>query len=819
MIEASRGNHGEAKTLLRESLSIRPLNIQFIENYATVLFQMADYSSAFEVACDGLRHSRSDVQLLYISAISAFKLSRFRESIDYFDRLLLLKPNHAVALNERGAVQAAMKDYETALANFAKAIDIEPRYAEAYLSAGNVFGVLKRNDEALAAYDKALALRPDLADAWLGRGNVLVELRQFDGASVAYDNALKLKPDLPGAWLGRGNIFLRTARYDSALAAYDRALALKPEFAEAWIGRGNINTKLIRYDDATAALDKALALAPDSAEAWLGRGNLLCALKQYDEAFVAYDRALQLKAGFAEAWLGRASVFSGLGQYDRALADYDQALALEPDLPEAWFGRGLTLDVFRRFDESFSALDRAVALMPDLDNALGARLFAKLTLCDWTKLQSETARLLIRVGGGIPTITPFSLLAISSSAEDQLQCARRLARDRMRFPPLWCGEVYEHDRIRVAYLSADFREHPVAYLIAGLLEHHDRSRFEITALSLGPNLASPIRDRIEGAVEHFVDVQQQSDDDVAGLIRRREIDIVIDLMGLTQHNRLSALARRPAPIQVNYLGYSGTTGADFIDYILADATVIPEEHRACYSEEVVWLPDCYLVNDDRRAIAERTPSRSECGLPEDSFVFCCFNNTYKLGPQTFQVWMRLLRATPGSVLWLSAANATAQANLHHEAEQSGVEVQRLIFAPRLPDVADHLARQRQADLFLDTLPYNAHTTACDALWAGVPLLTCLGTTFVGRVAASLLKAIGLDELVTHSLEDYEALALKLAHNPAALAALRERLAHNKTTFPLFDTARTTRQIEAAYTAMWQRYQKSDMAGSKRIIRS
>ncbi len=284
---------------------------------------------------------------------------------------------------------------------------------------------------------------------------------------------------------------------------------------------------------------------------------------------------------------------------------------------------------------------------------------------------------------------------------------------------------------------------------------------------------------------------------------------------LERHNRLDVLARRPAPIQVNYLGYSGTTGADFIDYIVADATVIPEQHRTFYSEEVVWLPDCYLITDDRRVIAQRTPSRSECGLPEDGFVFCCFNNTYKLGPETFGVWMRLLTATPGSVLWLSEANATAQANLRREAEQSGVAASRLIFASRLPDVADHLARQRQADLFLDTLPYNAHTTACDALWAGVPLLTCLGTTFVGRVAASLLKAIGLDELITHSLADYEALALKLAHDPTALAALRERLARNKTSFPLFDTARTTRQIETAYTMMWQRYQSREMAGSGR----
>ena len=817
-------NKGRALAMLRRpnealaaydgALSIKPDLAEAWLGRGNIFYDLKRCNEAV-LACERalvLKPSLNEAWLLCGDALYA--LRRFGEALFAFDRALALKPDVAEVILRCGNALFGLNRYTDALVAYDKALARKPDLAAAWLGRGNALGKQAHYEEAIAAYDKALELSPELAGAWLGRGNVLRELRRYDDAITAYDKALALEPKLSEAWLGRGNILSDTKAHEAALAAYDKALEIEPDFAGGWLGRGNVSLKLMKYDDATAALDKALALAPDFAEAWLSRGNVACALKRYDAALASYDRALALKPDLAEVWLSRGRVFTEIWHYDQAFDAFDQAISLKPDLAGAWAGRGEILFEFKRYNDAFAAYDRALELKPDLEYVPGARLFAKLFMCDWTDLQAETTWLLSMVRQGVSASTPFSLLAISSSAEDQLQCTRHQDQDWETFPPLWCGEVYEHDRIRVAYLSADFREHPVAYLIAGLLEHHDRSRFEITALSLGPNRASPIRDRIEGAVEHFVDVQQQSDDDVAGLIRRREIDIVIDLMGLTQHNRLSALARRPAPIQVNYLGYSGTTGADFIDYILADATVIPEEHRACYSEEVVWLPDCYLVNDDRRAIAERTPSRSECGLPEDSFVFCCFNNTYKLGPQTFQVWMRLLRATPGSVLWLSAANATAQANLHHEAEQSGVEVQRLIFAPRLPDVADHLARQRQADLFLDTLPYNAHTTACDALWAGVPLLTCLGTTFVGRVAASLLKAIGLDELVTHSLEDYEALALKLAHNPAALAALRERLAHNKTTFPLFDTARTTRQIEAAYTAMWQRYQKQEGPISK-----
>ena len=738
-----------------------------------------------------------------------YELKRFGEALSAFDRALVLKPEVAELFLRRGNALFALNRYADALVAYDKAVALEPDLAAVWLGRGNVFGKLVRYDAAIAAYHKALALNPKLAGAWLGLGNVLRELKRCDDAFAAYDEALALEPKLPEAWLGRGNVLGDIKDREAALGAYDKALALKPDLAGAWLARGNISLKLMKYDDASVALDKALALAPDFAEAWLGRGNVACALKRYDAALAAYDRALALKPDLAEVSLSRGRVFTEIWHYDEALEAYDQGLALKPDLAGAWAGRGDILFEFKRHNDTFAAYDRAMELEPDLEYVRGARLFAKLFVCDWSDLQAETVRLLSMVRERMPAITPFSLLAISSSVEDELQCARGQDQDQPTFPSLWRGEVYTHDRIRVAYLSADFREHPVAYLIAGLLEQHDRSRFEITALSLAPDRASPMRGRIEAAVEHFIDVHQQSDDDIAALIRRREIDIVIDLMGLTQHNRLSALARRPAPIQVNYLGYSGTTGADFIDYIVADATVIPEEHRAFYSEEVVWLPDCYLITDDRRAVAERTPSRSECGLPEDGFVFCCFNNTYKLGPETFAVWTRLLKATPGSVLWLSEANVTAQVNLRREAEQSGIEAGRLIFAPRLPNVADHLARQRQADLFLDTLPYNAHTTACDALWAGVPLVTCLGTTFVGRVAASLLKAIGLDELITRSLEDYEALALKLAHDPALLAALRDRLAHNKTRFPLFDTARTTRQIEAAYTMMWQRYQRNE----------
>jgi predicted O-linked N-acetylglucosamine transferase (SPINDLY family) len=379
--------------------------------------------------------------------------------------------------------------------------------------------------------------------------------------------------------------------------------------------------------------------------------------------------------------------------------------------------------------------------------------------------------------------------------------------DQPSFPPVWRGEIYAHDRIRIGYFSADFCSHPVGQLAVGLFEAHDKSRFETIALSFGPDDGSDLRRRIKSAFEEFIDVRETSDAEVAALIRRCEIDIVIDLTGLTRYNRFGVLSRRVAPVQVNFLGYPGTMGAGCMDYIIADRTIIPEEHFRFYSEQVVWLPDTYQANDGKRHISERRPTRGECGLPESAFVFCCFNNTYKIAPTVFDIWMRLLAAKAGSVLWLIGGNPTAEANLRREAERRGIAPGQLIFAPKLP-LADHLARSAYADLFLDTMPYNAHTTGSDALWAGVPLLTCLGSTFASRVAASLVRAVGLDELVTSSLQDYEALAVKLAHDPSLLRALRERLARNRRTHPLFDTARFARHIEGAYTTMWQRYQNS-----------
>jgi protein O-GlcNAc transferase len=544
------------------------------------------------------------------------------------------------------------------------------------------------------------------------------------------------------------------------------------------------------------------------------RGNTLGALKRLEEAVASFDQALAIDPDYADALNNRGNALLELKCCEAALASYDKALTVKPDLPDALCGRGNALYDLKRYEEAVASYEKALAISPDFQYATGMLADTRMQCCDWRARDEEIEHLTKAIRAGKSSVYPFVYLAISDSPQDQLLCSRIWVRDRCSASPtpIWKGERYRHDRIRLAYLSTDFHEHATAYLMAELLETHDRARFETTGVSFGPEIPSEMRSRLKGAFNRFIDVRRKSDREVSNLLQELEIDIAVDLNGYTSGGRTGIFALRTAPVQVNYLGYPGTMGADFIDYIVADRFVIPEEHQPYYTEKVVYLPDSYQVNDSKRRIAERTPTRAETGLPDQGYVFCSFNNNYKLSPMVFDVWMRLLGKVEGSVLWLLASSAAAARNVKREAADRGIAPERLVFAP-YAKLGDHLARHRLADLCLDTLPYNAHTTASDALWAGLPVLTCLGRTFAGRVGASLLNAIGLSQLISHSLEEYEALALELATNRALLADTRSQLAANRDTYPLFNTDRFRRHIEAAYTAMWERYQRGEPPAS------
>jgi predicted O-linked N-acetylglucosamine transferase (SPINDLY family) len=840
MAALQTGNTKGAEQLLKTLLRAHPRHVAALNVLGIVLTQQSQFGEAETYLRQALRENARSDATLYNYGLVLKALKRPAEAIERFSAALAINPAVAETWNNRGTVFNDLGQHDRAVEDFDSAIRINPRYVDALCNKGKALTILKRPREALAAFDAALALRPDLAEAWSSRGEGCWALKRYEEALAACDKALALRPDLAEAWLGRGNVLAKRGRYDDARAAYDKVLALQPGVADAWLGRGNIYLELRRYGDALLAYDAALAAKPELVEAWYGRGNVLAAIRQGDRAFAAYDKALALQPDCAEAWLGRANAFFALRQYGNALTSYEKALKFKPDLAEAWLGQGNvgferaqydeTLAAYeralianpefaeawnacgnvlferRQYPAALAAYDKAAGLKPDLDYAAGTRLLAKLHMCDWANLDIEIESCLAGVRQGKLASTPFAMLALPASAAQQQQCASRYVEDRMAaMPTARCGS-HAHERIRLAYLSADFGEHPVAYLAAGLYDQHDRARFETIGISFGRDRTSPMRERLQRAFDRFIDVADSSEDDIAKLIQELEIDIAIDLMGHTRNGRPGIFARRPAPIQVSYLGYLGTAGADYIDYVIADAVALPSDQQSYYTEKIVHLPDCFLVNDDGLAIASQTPTREEVGLPNEGFVFSSFNNSYKLTPAIFELWMRLLRAVDASVLWLAEANPDMAINLRREAQRAGVDPDRIVFAPHVP-LAEHLARQRVADLFLDTTPYNAGATAAAALWSGVPLLTLLGSTFVGRMAASMLHAVGLPELVAGSLSEYEELALRVATDRAFCASLKHRLAHNRNTFPLFNTARFAKHIEIAYVTMWQRYRR------------
>ena len=575
--------------------------------------------------------------------------------------------------------------------------------------------------------------------------------------------------------------------------------------AQAYIARGESLEGQGRTDEALQSYRQAVQCDPANAHGHFNLGALLVLCKQLNEAIACMNRVLALEPGNAEALLHQGAAYLGLQQDEQAFASFNQALRIKPQLAEARFQVGVLLKKHRRLPEALQQLKAAWQAHPGLPGLLNHMMETMVAMCDWSSLDAGVALIEQAMARGEYSVDPLDVIALRDAPAFQLQFVRAAlgasAREQSPLGPIPARTG--GGKIRVGYYSADFKQHATTILMAELFERHDRERFEWFAFDFGPLVEDAMRERVRGAFDHFVDVRQHSDKEVAELSRTLGIDIAVDLKGFTEHHRLGIFAHRCAPVQVSWLGYPGTTGVEYMDYVIADKVVLPPAAQPHFSEKPAYLPHSYQVNDRQRRIAPRDFTRAEVGLPDEGFVFCCFNNNYKIQPPTFDGWMRILHAVPGSVLWLLEDNPFAAANLRREAQARGIAPGRLVFAPRM-EPSEHLARHRLADLFLDTLPCNAHTTASDALWAGLPLLTCAGAAFAGRVAASLLHAVGLPELVTESQADYEALAIALAHDPARLKALRDTLQAQLPTAPLFDTQRFARGIEAVYTVMHAR---------------
>jgi predicted O-linked N-acetylglucosamine transferase (SPINDLY family) len=724
--------------------------------------------------------------------------------------ILAKEPRNFNALQLAGHIALREGDYSAAASSLAAARAVNPLNPAVYSNLAVALLALKRPAEALQCCDMALRLKPQFPEAHCNRGNALVALGRAAEAIASYDAALAAAPRFVDAHAGRTRALVELKRYPEALASCDGLLRIDPRSLDGWCLQGSALLKSRRPEAALVAFDRALEFHPDSAEAHNNRGTALRDLRRPGEALAAYERALRLRPQFAQVYCNVANVGLDSGRYEEALRHCDEALRMSPGLLEALNLRGTALRVLKRYAEAAATYEQLLAVAPLYGQAQSHLLSARASLCDWTDRAAQVAHITERLAHDESTSSPHAFLWICDSGAAQLRCATLYSREQ--FPastPLWQGERYAHDRLRVAYLSADLSDHPVAHLIAGVLERHDRSRFETFGVALHRDVVEgAMHARMRQAFEHFLDVSESGDRDIARLLREAEIDIAVDLTGHTRGGRLGVLACRPAPVQINFLGYTGTAGADYIDYIIGDQVAIPAHHESFFSEHIVRMPHSFLPNDDRQPIAPETSDRRHLGLPQTGFVFCAFNNPYKVNPGMFDVWMRLLDEVPGSVLWLRAEPGAVSENLTREAAARGVASDRLVFAPRMDPLEAHLARYRQADLFLDTVPYGAHATARDALWAGLPVLTCAGESFASRVAASLLSGLGLEELITGSLQDYASQALKLARSPGLLGELRAALAQRRGG-ALFDTGLYRQHLESAYVALSARQRRGE----------
>jgi predicted O-linked N-acetylglucosamine transferase (SPINDLY family) len=802
---ADSGNDKDALIHHKKAVALAPNNPEAWLNYGKTASNLHRYEDALAWYGNALSLKPDYAEASLNKGATLKELKRYEEAVAFAEQALTINPNLAEAWLNKGVALKELRKYEEAIVHYDKALTLKPDYAESWSNKGVTLHELKKYEEAIVHYDKALTLKPDYAESWSNKGVTLHELKKYEEAIVHYDKALTLKPDYAESWFNKGVTLHELKKYEEAIAHYDKALALKPDYAEAWSNKGNTLIELKRYEEAIAHYDKALALKPDYAEGWSNKGVTLHELKLYHEAIAHYNQALTINSDYVEAWSNKGNTLIELKRYEEAIAHYDKALTINSDYAEAWSNKGVTLHQLKRYDEAISHYAKALTLKSDIDWASGDLLHTKMKICDWSDLADSIDIISKQILANEKAIQPFSLLALNDDALLHKKTAEIYIQSKHPFNRALgsISKPTQNKKIRIGYFSVDFKNHPVAFLIAQLFETHDRDKFETYAFSL-VEANDEMRGRLIKSFDHFINVEAQSDAQIAQTSRSLNIDIAIDLTGFTHDSRTGIFSYRAAPIQVNYLGYPGTIGADYMDYIIADKTLIPSESQACYSEKIVFLPNSYQVNDRKRIISDRQFTRQELGLPENGFVFCCFNNNYKILPATFASWMKILKRVEGSVLWLLQDNLWVVENLKKEASTHGIDTNRLVFAGRMPP-SEHMARHRQADLFLDTLPYNAHTTASDALWAGLPILTLMGRSFASRVAASLLNAIGLPELITTTQEEYESLAIELAKNPQKLADVKFKLNKNRLTAPLFDTPLFTKNLEEAYIKMYEQY--------------
>ncbi len=781
--------------------------------------------------------SQKRLQVLQ-QALALHKAGQLAPAMEVYRGLIARHPQDFDANLYLGMALTQQKETDQAIVHLRAAVAANGRSALAQCNLGVALLTAGQAEAALPALDAAIAIKPDFIEAQAKRALALYRVGRLEDALAAYDHVLARKPDA-GLLNDKGCVLRDLGRHDDAVSVFTQVLALRPHDiatrmnlahaqydAQDYNSAGESYGAVLQADSRNRDAQKGLLLSlkaaghddrlehvitdilqddPHNAVALLDLGHMLRRKKRFAEAIDVYARAAAADSANPENFFYWGMLLYDLGRYDAAAEAYSHCITLQPDNGAAYQGRAEALRRLGRAEEALVDYDRAVALLPKDSTMAITALHAQMKVCDW-RGYGRVADLMARLREDDKAVLlPFPLVALPVTAQDQLLAAQRYVGNRYdTHAQVWAKPDYGHGRIRVVYVSADFHKHATLVLMAGMFEAHDKNRFEIIAVSLGRDDGSALRRRVVDAVDEFVDAQRMSDEEIIALLHARECDIIVDLKGFTMDGREGLFTGRHAPVQVAYIGYPGTCALPNIDYFIGDHVVIPPELVPFFSEKIVALPHSYQVNDSRRAVPTDIPLRADLGLPEDAFVYCSFNNSYKFTPETFAVWMRILSRVTGSVLWLLGDNELMKTNLRAAAAAQGVDPARLVFAPMV-ELDAHVARLGRADLFLDSLPCNAHTTASDALWAGLPVLTCPGHTFAGRVAASLLTSVDMPELIVQDMAAYEDMAVALGHDRARCAQLHTDLISRRTTAPLFDTVRTTRDIERAYEEMMRRF--------------
>jgi len=745
------------------------------------------------------------VQIHLEMGIKAHARGNIEAAIACYESVLSIDPSNIQASKWLGTIEAQRKNFLRARQLFERALSskCDPDFLTNY---ANVLQETGDHIRALVFYERAHGMRRDqisLTDL----ASCHSKLNEPDRGLRYADDALKIDPMYSRAWGARGLALCGLGRLEEALASYNRSLELCPDSAETWNNRGVTLSDLRRLQEAVSSFERAIALQPDYAEAWSNLGLALFDLKRFTDAIACYDRAIDFKTNHAEAWSNRGVALNALRRHKESIASYERAIELKPDYANALTNYGTVLCEMQRDEEAIEKYEKAIKLKPDVDLALGDLIHTKMRICDWADLEDLYHPLRQRMLAGKQASNPFVILGLFDEPILQTRCAELHANGKLNFiAPLGLISMRGRgSRIRVGYFSMDFYDHAVSHLITEVIERHNRERFEVYGFSFGPNTGDPLRVRLENAFDRFIDVQALSDIEIARLSREQEIDIAIDLGGYTKDSRPQIFAHRAAPIQINYLGYPGTMGSKCMDYFIGDQITIDSDNVSHFYEKIIYLPNSFQPNPSQRPIEASALPRKDYGLPESSFVFCCFNNSWKITPEVFKSWVRILKEVDNSVLWLQQGHPTSTRNILEAFEVEKVSPSRIVFASKVPNISDHLVRYQRADLFLDTFPYGAHTTGSDALWVGLPVLTRSGQSFASRVASSLLNAIGLPELITKTPEDYERLAVELALNPDRITSLKAKLAKNRSTHPLFNTALFTQHLESAYQTTYDRY--------------